>query len=107
MHPDEIPSRDQFFYWHRRNRDTLEEVLCRDDKRSCQLNNRGETGKAETHLRGPGIACQIDATTADIYLVSRDYRTAIIGRPAMYFQMDSFSHIVTGMNIHPTEDCRS
>lgn len=97
--PDEVPSRQQFLYWHRKNRDTLEEVLRREGKRSYSLNNRGETGKTETHLRGPGMACQIDATTADIYLVSRDDRTAIIGRPTLYFQMDSFSHIVTGMNI--------
>ena len=99
LDPDEVPSRQQFFYWHRRNRDTLEEAISRDGQRSYQLNNRGETGKTETNLRGPGMAFQIDATTADIYLVSRDDRTAIIGRPTMYFQMDSFSHIVTGMNI--------
>ena len=99
MDPDEVPSRQQFLYWHRKNKDTLEEVLCRDGERSYQLKNRGETGRTETHLRGPGIACQIDATTADIYLVSRDDRTAIVGRPTMYFQMDSASHIVTGMNI--------
>ena len=97
--PDEVPSRQQFLYWYRANRDTLEEALSRDGPRSYRLNNRGETGKTETHLRGPGMACQIDATTADIYLVSRDDRTAIIGRPTVYFQMDSFSHIVTGMNI--------
>ena len=99
MDPDQIPSRQQFLYWHRKNRDTLEEVLSRDGERSYPLKHRGETGRTETHLRGPGIACQIDATTADIYLVSRDDRTAIIGRPTMYFQIDSFSHIVTGMNI--------
>ena len=99
MDPDQIPSRQQFLYWHRKNRDTLEEVLSRDGERSYPLRHRGETGRTETHLRGPGIACQIDATTADICLVSRDDRTAIIGRPTMYFQMDSFSHIVTGMNI--------
>ena len=99
MDPDEVPSRQQFFYWHRRNRDTLDEALSRNGQRSYQLKNRGEVGKTETNLRGPGMACQIDATTADIYLVSRDDRTAIIGRPTMYFQMDSFSHIVTGMNI--------
>lgn len=99
MDPDDVPSRQQFFYWHRKNRDTLEETLSRDGERTYNLKNRGETGKTESHLRGPGMACQIDATTADIYLVSRNDRTAIIGRPTMYFQMDSFSHIVTGMNI--------
>ena len=99
MDPDEVPSSQQFLYWHRKNKDILKEALCRDGERSYQLKNRGETGRTETHLRGPGIACQIDATTADIYLVSRIDRTAIVGRPTMYFQMDSASHIVTGMNI--------
>ena len=97
--PDDIPSRNQFFYWHRKNQDILDEALHRNGERSYQLSNRGETGRTETFLRGPGMACQIDATIADIYLVSRDDRTAIIGRPTMYFQMDSFSHMVTGMNI--------
>ena len=69
MDPDQIPSRQQFLYWHRKNRDTLEEVLSRDGERSYPLRHRGETGRTETHLRGPGIACQIDATTADICLV--------------------------------------
>ena len=97
--PDEVPSRNQFFYWHRRHQDILDEALRRNGERSYQLNNRAETGRTETHLWGPGNACQIDATIADIYLVTRDDRTAIIGRPTMYFQMDSFSHMVTGMNI--------
>ena len=97
--PDEVPSRNQFFYWHRKNQDILAEALHRNGERSYQLNNRGETGRTETSLRGPGMACQIDATIADIYLVSRDDRTAIIGRPTMYFLMDSFSRMVTGMNI--------
>ena len=99
MDPDDIPSRQQFFYWYRTNKDVLEEAKSRDGERSYNLNNRAELGKTETHLYGPGMATQIDATTADIYLVSRDDRTAIIGRPTMYFLMDSYSHIVTGMNI--------
>lgn len=99
MDPDDVPSRQQFLYWHRRNKNTLEEALAQNGQRGYQLKNRGETGKTETFLRGPGMACQIDATTADIYLVSRHDRTAIIGRPTLYFQMDSFSHMVTGMNI--------
>lgn len=99
MNPDDIPSRQQFFYWYRRNKDILKEVKSREGEKSYNLNNRAELGRTETHVYGPGMATQIDATTADIYLVSRDDRTAIIGRPTMYFLMDSFSHIVTGMNI--------
>ncbi len=99
MNPDDVPSRQQFFYWYRTNRDVLEEAKRRDGENSYNLKNRAELGRTETHVYGPGMASQIDATTADIYLVSRDDRGAIIGRPTMYFLMDSLSHIVTGMNI--------
>ena len=99
MNPDDIPSRSQFFYWHWKNKDILQEAKSRDGERKYNLQDRAELGKTETHLYGPGIASQIDATTADIYLVSRDDRSAIIGRPTVYFLMDSYSHIVTGMNI--------
>lgn len=99
MNPDDVPSRKQFFYWYSTNKDVLEEAKSRDGEKSYNLKNRGELGRTETHVYGPGVASQIDATTADIYLVSRDDRSAIIGRPTMYFLMDSHSHIVTGMNI--------
>lgn len=97
--PDEIPSWNQFYYWHRKNQDTLGETIGRDEQRNGHLPKCAETGGAETRRWGPGTACQINAMTADVYLVSREDRTAIIGRPTMYFQMDSFSHMVTGMNI--------
>ena len=99
MSPDDTPSYQQFYYWYRMNRDVLEEAKSKAGEKSYDMNNRAELGKTETHVYGPGMATQVDATTADVYLVSRDDRTAIIGRPTMYFLMDSYSHIVTGMNI--------
>ena len=99
MSPDDIPSRKQFFYWYTTNKDILEEAKSQDGETSYNLKNRAELGRTETHVYGPGMASQIDATTADIYLVSRNDRSAIIGRPTMYFLMDAHSHIVTGMNI--------
>ncbi len=99
MDLDEIPSRYQFFYWHRKNQDILDAAFDRERQRGHQLTSSAETRRAETRPWGPGVACQIDAMTADVYLVSREDRTAIIGRPTVYFQMDSFSHMVTGMNI--------
>ena len=43
--PDEVPSRNQFLYWHRKNRKILEEEKARKGKRSYTWENRGETGK--------------------------------------------------------------
>ena len=99
MDPDDVPSRQQFIYWYRRNRDVLDEARKRNGERSYQLANRGETGRTESCLYGPGAAAQIDATTADIFLVSSTDRSAIVGRPTMYFLMDSYSRMVIGMHI--------
>ena len=97
--PDDVPSRNQFLYWHRTNKDVLKEEESRKGKRSYNLENRGAAERTETYLNGPCSSCQIDATLADIFLVSRTDRQAIVGRPFMYFLMDSFSRIVIGMYI--------
>lgn len=44
------------------------------------LKERATTGKADFGMRGPGAQYQIDATIADVYLVSRFNRANIIGR---------------------------
>ena len=48
---------------------------------------------------GPGSKYQIDASVGDIYLVSQFDRSNIIGMPVMYFVIDVFSRMVTGMYI--------
>lgn len=97
--PDDVPSRNQFLYWHRTHRDLLEEEKARKGLRSYTLENRGGTGHTETFLSGPCASSQIDATIADIFLVSKYDRNSIVGRPVMYFLMDSYSRMVMGMYI--------
>lgn len=97
--PDDVPSRNQFLYWHRTHRNLLEEEKARKGSRSYALENRGGTRHTETFLSGPCASCQIDATIADIFLVSRHDRNSIVGRPVMYFLMDSYSRMVMGMYI--------
>lgn len=48
---------------------------------------------------GPGAQFQIDATVGDIYLVSQFDRSNLIGRPVIYFVIDAFSRMVTGMSV--------
>lgn len=99
LDPDLVPSRAQFLYWHRKNKDTLKELKHRDGKKNYPLNSRASIEKTETFLSGPCASSQIDATIADIFLVSQTDRTNIIGRPTMYFLMDSFTRMVLGMHI--------
>lgn len=96
---DEIPSFPQFRYWFYKNRDILKETREREGERSYQLNNRAVTGRTEDGLRGPGSAAQIDATIADIYLVRQNDRSAIVGRPTLYFIKDSATRMIMGMHV--------
>lgn len=95
----ELPSFRQFQYWYGKNRDILEQVKKREGEGAYQRNSRAITGFTEKRYTYPGAAFQIDATIADIYLVKENDRNAIIGRPVMYFVMDAYTRIVTGMHI--------
>ena len=97
--PDDTPSKAQFLYWHNRTRNSRREKAAREGDRNYSLKYRGGTGTTSSSVLGPGMLAQIDATTADIFLVRQDDRAAIVGRPTMYFVMDAMSHIVLGMHI--------
>ena len=95
----EIPTLRQFRYWYETRRDIKEEVTKRKGETGFELTVRAVTGKSDFGLMGPGARYQVDATVGDIYLVSQFDRSDIIGRPVMYFVMDTFSRIVTGMYV--------
>ena len=87
------PTFRQFQYWHLKNRDRNLETVEREGESAMNLRERATTGKADFGMRGPGAQYQIDATIADVYLVSRFNRSNIIGRPIVYFVKDAFSSI--------------
>ena len=95
----ELPSLRQFRYWYSKRQDIKEEVSKRKGETGFELTSRAKLGKNEYGMLGPGSQYQVDATVGDIYLVSQFDRSDIIGRPVMYFCMDTVSHIVTGMYI--------
>ena len=97
--PEEIPSIIQFRYWYQKNRNLKEEIQKRSGTVKYELNSRSVLGKSDFGLMGPGAKYQIDATVGDIYLVSQFDRSNIIGRPVMYFILDAFSRMVTGMYV--------
>ena len=60
---------------------------------------RSKPGTSQGEAYGPGDKYQIDATVADIYLVSQTDRTKCVGRPILYFVTDVFSRMITGFYI--------
>ena len=97
--PNERPSIRQFRYWYNKQRDAETEQKKRDGAKEFELKGRGIAGRSDFGLMGPGAQFQIDATVGDIYLVSQFDRSNLIGRPVLYFVVDAFSRMVTGMSI--------
>ncbi len=97
--PDQIPSIRQFRYWFQKSLDIKTVKQKRDGDAKFELTGRAITGRSDYQLMGPGAKYQIDATVGDIYLVSQFERGDIIGRPVMYFVVDSYSRMVTGMYV--------
>lgn len=95
----EIPSLRQFRYWYSKHYSEKEKIVSRKGQSKYDLDHRAVPGRSDTDVYGPGAQFQIDATVGDIYLVSRFNRASIIGRPVIYFVVDVFSRMVTGMYV--------
>ena len=59
----------------------------------------GLLGTSLGEVIGPGSRFQIDATIADIYLVSRFDRSRIVGRPVIYVIINMLSRIIVGLYV--------
>lgn len=96
---DELPSIRQFRYWYSKAYDEAAKITARKGESAFLRNHRAVLGKSDTNIVGPGSQYQIDATVGDIYLVSQFNRANIIGRPVIYFVIDTFSRMVAGMYV--------
>lgn len=96
----DLPSFKQFRYWyHNIYKDVVREKKAREGERGFNLRGRAITGDSTKMAFGPGSIFQIDATIADVYLVSSLDRTRIIGRPVVYLVIDVFSRLIAGMAV--------
>lgn len=94
---EELPSINQFRYWIENKYSVKDILISRKGSRNFNLNHRAVLGSSTAEAIGPGSLYQIDATIADVYLVSSYNRNHIIGRPVVYFVMDVFSRMITGV----------
>ncbi|MEG6512526.1 Mu transposase C-terminal domain-containing protein [Desulforamulus ruminis] len=95
----ELPTFGQFRYWFTKEQDLKNSLTSRIGERNFALRKRAVLGNSTQMAFGPGSIYQIDATIADVYLVSRYDRSLIIGRPVIYMIVDVFSRLITGMYV--------
>lgn len=94
-----IPSYNQFYYWFKKLEDPKKDIQFRKSTKEYELKYRPLVSNSKSETNGPGTRFQIDATIADIYLVSSLDVNRIIGRPVIYAVMDVYSRIITGIYV--------
>jgi len=95
----ELPTLGQFRYWYKQQWQPEREIVARQGQRIHNLKSRPVLGSSMSLAFGPGSLYQLDATVADVYLVSAIDPTRIIGRPVLYLVVDVFSRMIVGFAV--------
>lgn len=102
-HPDiakeEIPTQRQMQHFYQREYKQVNVIQKRASSIEFAKDIRPLSSTANTNVLGPGSRFEIDATIADIYVVSNSERRNIIGRPVIYMVIDVFSRMVAGFYV--------
>lgn len=91
----EIFTKGQFRYHYLLHRDPRRATLKRSGPKKFNTRHRELKGKCTA--RGPGFRYLVDATLADVYLISRYGVHLIVGRPVIWIMIDVYSRMITGL----------
>jgi putative transposase len=94
-----VPSLPQFRYYLRTKFNQRQKLVAREGEVTFSKDFRPLLGSETQRARGPGQIFQVDATVADVYLISSDDPNDIIGRPVVYMVIDVWSHMVVGIYV--------
>ncbi|MBS4192854.1 transposase [Bacillus sp. FJAT-49705] len=94
-----IPTYNQFYYWFKKYENPQLDISLRKSTKEFDLKHRPILSNSTLETDGPGTRFQVDATIADIYLVSSFDRSLIIGRPIVYGVIDVYSRMFTGLYV--------
>lgn len=93
------PTYTQFYYWLKKVSNEFEIKRKRLGNVIYDKDMRGLLGTSNSQVWGPGARYQIDATLADVYLLSSISKSKIIGRPVLYVVIDVFSRMIAGIYV--------
>ena len=97
---ENIPSWSSFrnYFYSRNYHKQPRKTIARSGLTNYQRNERPVFGSAAAWRNVPG-SYQMDATQADIYLVSRHDRSKVIGRPYIYLAVDTATQLIAGVYV--------
>ncbi|WP_318556424.1 hypothetical protein [Geobacter anodireducens] len=100
-----VPTIEQFRYWHKEDGDLLKELRLRQGSKRFNLRCRGLGGRSGENCTGPTDKYEIDSTVLDLYCVNSYNPAWIIGRPILYFVVDTASRMIVGFHLALTGPC--
>lgn len=95
----EKPTKWQLKHFYDREYGFEERILKKTSSQIYKKDIRPLSSTATMHAQGPGSRYEIDATIADIILVSDFDRNQPVGRPILYIVVDVFSRFIVGWYI--------
>lgn len=93
------PSLRQFAYWKSKLISKDIEIQTRTSVRDYLLNKRGTLGSATERSPVPGDVFEIDATVADVHIVSAFSSQRVLGRPTIYSIIDRATRMIVGFHV--------
>lgn len=96
----DAPTWSQFrhYYYDKGYHKNPQKVIAREGLTKYQRDHRPAWGSSAGWRSQPG-SYQMDATQADIYLVSRQDRSIVVGRPYIYLAVDTATHLIAGVYV--------
>jgi putative transposase len=94
-----IPTEKQFRTWYKDEYSATERKKNEVGELKYNTTHRSTLGNATKKSYGPCSIFEIDATMADVYLVSAFDRSKLIGRPIVYIVKDVYSRLVVGVYV--------
>lgn len=95
----EVPSIAQLRYHIRKHYTKRKQLIAREGEVTFNRDFRPLLGSETRKANGPGQIFEVDATVADVYLVSSSDPNIIVGRPVVYIVVDVYSHMVVGLYV--------
>ncbi len=97
--PAQVPSKRQFMYWAYKVYDKNELLKKRVSTSVWKKDHKGIISSVSDKAKGPGTRYEIDATVADVFIVSEFDRNIILGRPTIYSVVDQASRMIAGLHV--------
>ncbi|MFK3866322.1 transposase [Pseudoalteromonas rhizosphaerae] len=94
-----VPSYKQVRTWKNKLFSKEDIIKKSTNERDYLLNKRGLLGSAKDKWPVPGSCYEIDATVADVHIVSSFGKQYVLGRPTIYSVVDRASAMIVGLNV--------